>query len=65
MMFMLQQLGLVDKTELDNVLEMFDAVDTNGDGVLDITDVRRRIRESRANSTAGGTPRSAAGPSEV
>ena len=65
MMFMLQQLGLVDKSELDNVLEMFDAVDTNGDGVLDLTDVRRRMRESRATSVVGGSsPRSAAGPSE-
>lgn len=44
LVFILQELQLVDKHELDNILEMFKAVDTNGDGVLDMADVRRRSR---------------------
>jgi hypothetical protein len=46
MIFMLQQLDLVHKEELDNILEMFDSADINGDGVLDVADVRRRMRRS-------------------
>jgi hypothetical protein len=55
MIFMLQQLDLVSKTEVDNILQMFDAADVNGDGVLDVADIRRRLRLSGSVST-GTTP---------
>lgn len=41
MMFLLKELSLVDEAELKNILSMFEAIDTNGDGVLSMDDVRQ------------------------
>ena len=42
MMFMLEHLELVDREELDRILDVFNAADATGDGVLNLADVRAR-----------------------
>jgi Ca2+-binding EF-hand superfamily protein len=49
-MFMLQELNLVNAHELENILEMFAAIDANGDGKLNLADVRRRMTLDRTRS---------------
>ena len=39
LIFMLQELELVDCTELKNISKIFDAMDTDGNGVLTMADV--------------------------
>jgi hypothetical protein len=59
MKFMLEELDLVDSEEFHRILEVFDAVDINSDGVLNCEDVRRRLRESDGDDAEG----TEAGPS--
>lgn len=43
---MLEELDLVDSEEFHRILEVFDAVDINTDGVLNCEDVRKRLRQT-------------------
>eukprot|EP00892_Ulva_mutabilis_P004637 jgi/Ulvmu1/2545/UM139_0013.1 len=42
MMFILERLDLVDREELERVLDVFTAADVNGDGVLNLADIQAR-----------------------
>lgn len=44
MIFVLQELALVDPEQIERILALFDSVDENGDGVLDLKDIRARAR---------------------
>ena len=64
--FMLKGLGKVDDGEIALVMEQFDALDHNGNGMLDYTDLLRSQFISRRASSgegprAGGSSRGAAG----
>jgi len=39
-MFMLERLELVDREELDRILDVFNAADAVGDGILSLADIR-------------------------
>eukprot|EP00892_Ulva_mutabilis_P004634 jgi/Ulvmu1/2542/UM139_0010.1 len=43
LMFVLQHLGVVDGDDMERILAMFNSLDTSGDGVLDIQDVKRAV----------------------
>ena len=48
--FMLKELDLADTEEISRILGIFDTLDASGDGVLDLSDIRRlRVRESSCN----------------
>jgi hypothetical protein len=43
LMFILEHLGLVDADELERIMEMVNTADINGDGVLNLQDIKVRL----------------------
>lgn len=43
LMFVLQHLGIVDGDDMDRILAIFSSLDTSGDGVLDMQDVKHHL----------------------
>ena len=55
-MFMLQELDLVDTDEFQTILSMFNAVDANDDGVLDVADICRRLQSGDVRAVETDAP---------
>jgi hypothetical protein len=43
LMFILQHLDIVDRGEMEQILTLFESCDANGDGVLDLQDVKAAV----------------------
>lgn len=53
LMFILQHLEIADRGEMEHILTLFESCDNNGDGVLDLQDVKSRMsRRSRIAASA-------------
>jgi Ca2+-binding EF-hand superfamily protein len=46
MIFVLQELDLVERDQLDRILSLFDSLDVTGDGILNLADMRSQARET-------------------
>ena len=53
-MFMLTELELVGQTELQNILKMFNSLDSDGSGVLTVDDIRARLQEAESQAARDG-----------
>lgn len=52
-MFILQHLEIADRAEMEQILTLFESCDMNGDGVLDVQDLKTQMsRRSRVASRA-------------
>lgn len=60
LMFVLQHLGVVDSDDMERILAIFATLDTSGDGVLDLADVRAHSRTLSGRSSDLPHPTAAA-----
>lgn len=59
LMFILQHLNMVDRSEMEQILTLFESCDSNGDGHLDLRDIKYKMsRASRVASRSGAVSES-------
>lgn len=61
LMFILQHLKIVDRAEMEHILSLFESCDSNGDGVLDLQDIKTRMSCSSRVAASRAASRAASG----
>lgn len=64
-MFILEHLEIVERSEMERILTLFEACDVNGDGVLDLQDIKSRMSSNNVRRVASMMTRRASGMSRA